>query len=282
MYPETPLVSVIIPTYRRPDFLDEAIESVVRQNIDALECLVIDDRSPTPVAVNRNDHLRVRVIRHSRNLGPGGARNTGLAHAMGEFVMFLDDDDQLVEGRIRKGVDEIGSHRMHACAARFGQKVSKRTFEGDMRATLLHEMPPSLSQVLFRREDCLQFDSSLRVSEDVEWWLRMSDRADFAWDPEVGLQVRLHDEVRSGVTDELRWQCRQRISMTYRQNPAKDRATSAFLEQRAASAALLAGHRFQATKHAVRAFATHPNRRAARVAGAAVFTAKKWQRTNIS
>ncbi len=111
---ESALVSVIVPTYGRPDFLHESVASILGQTHQNLEVLVVDDHSPEPVEIDVGDG-RLTLIRHHRNMGPGAARNTGLALARGRFVVFLDDDDLLSEDRIERGIREIGDARFHSC-----------------------------------------------------------------------------------------------------------------------------------------------------------------------
>jgi hypothetical protein len=80
-----------------------------------------------------------------------------------------------------------------------------------MRETLLRGSFPSVGQVMFRREDIVQFDSALRASEDFEWWIRMRDRAIFAWSPEVGHVVRQHPGRSFDIDHELRRWCRLQV-----------------------------------------------------------------------
>ena len=92
------LVSVIIPTYGRPDLLSDAIESVRAQTYDPVELVVVDDHSPVPVEseldVAAGDDLRrLRFVRHDENRGANAARNTGSRAAEGDVLAVLDDDD---------------------------------------------------------------------------------------------------------------------------------------------------------------------------------------------
>ena len=89
-----PLVSIVITTHNRPELVARAIASALAQTIGDLEVLVVDDGSRPPYEADSNDN-RVRVIRRDRAGGPSAARNTGLAEARGEWITFLDDDDEL-------------------------------------------------------------------------------------------------------------------------------------------------------------------------------------------
>ncbi len=93
---QTPLISVIIPTYNRPDYLREAIASVVSQTYTNLEIIVTDDcsrESPQSVIDAFQDD-RIRLRRNSKNLGVGLNATNGFAAAKGKYVASLNDDDK--------------------------------------------------------------------------------------------------------------------------------------------------------------------------------------------
>ena len=95
MEPEEPLISVIIPTCRRPGLLKEAVASVLAQTWRHWELIVVDDdpEGSARGAVESFCDVRIAYERHTAGRGGSAARNTGLARATGEFVAFLDDDD---------------------------------------------------------------------------------------------------------------------------------------------------------------------------------------------
>lgn len=91
-----PLISVVVPVYNVERYLQQCVESVLRQTYRHLEIILVDDGS-TDSSGEMCDRLagrddRIRVV-HKRNAGLGMARNSGLDVAKGEFVMFLDSDD---------------------------------------------------------------------------------------------------------------------------------------------------------------------------------------------
>ena len=93
-----PLVSVVIPTYDRPEMLARATTSVLEQRYGPIELIIVDDASPEPVAPMIEelpiDSLEAsKVIRHGTNRNGAAARNTGIRAASGEYIAFLDDDD---------------------------------------------------------------------------------------------------------------------------------------------------------------------------------------------
>ncbi|MBX3441655.1 MAG: glycosyltransferase [Planctomyces sp.] len=92
-------VSCIIPLYNRAHMLEACVDSVLRQTHRPLEIVLVDDGSQdeTPAAAQRLADLHPGVVKFIRqeNGGPGAARQTGLRHATGEFIQYLDSDDLL-------------------------------------------------------------------------------------------------------------------------------------------------------------------------------------------
>ncbi|SMG16751.1 Glycosyltransferase involved in cell wall bisynthesis [Fibrobacter sp. UWB13] len=109
----SPLVSVIIPTFKRSEMLPRAINSVLSQTYKNVQVVVVDDNNPNTdyrqLTENRmklfaNDN-RVKYILHSKNSNGSVARNTGIKNADGEIVTFLDDDDVYRPDKIQKQVE---------------------------------------------------------------------------------------------------------------------------------------------------------------------------------
>lgn len=97
-----PKVSVIITTYNRKDFLHQAIQSILRQDYPHKEITVIDDCSSDGttemMAASFGDDPRVIFMQNETNSGPGNNRRRALAaHGDGEYILFLDDDDYLID-----------------------------------------------------------------------------------------------------------------------------------------------------------------------------------------
>jgi len=95
------LVSVIIPTFNRPKWLEEAIGSATFQTYPSIEIIVVDDGSQKQINQQVLEKFtKVKYI-YQKNSGLGAARNTGLAKSQGKFVQFLDDDDWLATNAIQ-------------------------------------------------------------------------------------------------------------------------------------------------------------------------------------
>ena len=104
------LVSVIIPTYKRKlDYVSNALQSVLNQTYDDIEIIVVDDspndfpyRDEIKNYIEKLNDDRVIYIRNEKNLGGSLSRNVGINASRGEYITFLDDDDEYMPGKVEK------------------------------------------------------------------------------------------------------------------------------------------------------------------------------------
>ncbi|MEM9097546.1 MAG: glycosyltransferase [Pseudomonadota bacterium] len=96
--PTTPRVSIVIPFYNVEAFIGECLESVARQSYSDLEVILVDDVSPDGSRAIAEEfcrnHRNFKLVTHKVNQGLGPARNTGVQHATGRYITFLDSDDR--------------------------------------------------------------------------------------------------------------------------------------------------------------------------------------------
>jgi glycosyltransferase involved in cell wall biosynthesis len=184
-----PAVSAVIPTYNRAAFVPRAIQSVLRQTFCDLEVIVVDDGSPeaTQDAVARFDDSRLRYIRLPKNMGQWHAENVGIAHARGEWVAFLDDDDEWAPEKLAKLLERanaIGASAAYSRKLRIGYegpilpKRDRPLPEGDVSTSVLTLLMPATPSAFMVRRDALisvgGFDESLPQAQDVDLWVRLS------------------------------------------------------------------------------------------------------------
>ncbi len=107
-------ISVIIPTFKRSDFIDRAIDSVLLQTYKDIEVIVVDDNGDSPQRQSTKNKLakyegdiRISYIQNERNLGGALARNVGIEAAVGDFVTFLDDDDVYLPDKLKVQYEEM-------------------------------------------------------------------------------------------------------------------------------------------------------------------------------
>jgi len=198
-----PLVSVIIPTYNRAHVLERAIQSVVNQTYQHFEVIVVDDGSTdntAEVASSIRDE-RVRYIRHQVNKGtPASARNTGIRAARGEFVGFLDSDDEWLPQKLQKQVD-----RFRSASRNVGVVYGGYAVVDDNTKRIIGEVYPRKRGYIFKevlelsvptnpltplvKKECFEkvgfFDEELRFGEDFDMWVRIAQHYQFDFVDEV-------------------------------------------------------------------------------------------------
>ena len=194
---ELPLVSVIIPTFNRAEWLPDAIGSVLEQTYGRIELIIVDDGSTDQtleVARSFGDALTYLCCDHG---GVSAARNRGVAASQGELLAFLDSDDMWRPNKAAAQVelmlqrpdvevcytDEIWiRHGVRVNPKQIHQKYSGWLFESSLPRCII-----SPSSVMMRRslwEQLGGFDERLPACEDYDLWLRMTVRAPVALIPE--------------------------------------------------------------------------------------------------
>jgi glycosyltransferase involved in cell wall biosynthesis len=106
------LVSIILPTFKRPDKLERAINSVIKQTYSYWELIIIDDNPPNSKDRQKTNSFMARYIddkrfiyiKNEQNLGGALSRNEGIKKANGSYIAFLDDDDEYLPEKIKKQV----------------------------------------------------------------------------------------------------------------------------------------------------------------------------------
>jgi len=184
----TELVSVIVPTYQGCNVIKRAVDSVLNQTYPNIEVIVVDDNSPssqerkdTETAMSKYEgNDKVIYIRHERNKNGAAARNTGIRHAHGQFIAFLDDDDWFLPEKVEKQLQYLLSyHEYAACyclAQREGKAIPTTAYQGDVTKELLLMKSCMFTPSLFFRKEVFVsldgFDESFKRHQDYELLLR--------------------------------------------------------------------------------------------------------------
>ena len=182
----------MIPCYNQAHFLGEAIRSVLSQSYPHLEVVVVDDGSKDDTREVASGYARedprVKLV-SQQNRGLAGARNTGLAESVGEYVVFLDSDDRLLPGALEAGVRDLEAHP--GCAFVSGQyravaadgsllwKPYEPPAEPDGYLMLLQYCFGMPAVVMYRRwvfKEVGGFDSSVDAAADWDLYLRVARR----------------------------------------------------------------------------------------------------------
>ena len=209
-------VSVIIPTYNRAERVTRAIDSVLAQTYDSFEIIVIDDYSSddTAVVVDKYDDSRIRYVKHNENLGACAARNTGIKRSNGQYLAFLDSDDEWDPTKLAKQVSCMEKSPERVGIVYTGYRVQRSnnielgripTKNGDIHQDQLIKdwVSPTSAVMIDRRcfNSVGMFDTDLNARQDYDMWLRLSRKYEFDYvkEPLVTLHIDGEDRISADV-----------------------------------------------------------------------------------
>lgn len=204
-----PMVSVIIPTYKRPTMLARAVDSVLNQTYPNVDVIVVDDNNPETegrrltenVMQYYDDNDRVKYIKHPINKNGSAARNTGARATDAKYVAFLDDDDEFLPNKIANQVKilESRSEDWGACYSKYryvnikgGVRDSTENREGNLYVEMLtRDFSLGSGSNLFVRKTVYDsingFDESFQRSQDIEFLVRLLKHYKMAYCNELGV-----------------------------------------------------------------------------------------------
>lgn len=228
-----PKVSVIIPAYNAMAYLPESVDSVLNQTFTDFEILIVNDGSSDHVeqwAAGVKDS-RVKVI-FQENQGASVARNTGITHARGEYVAFLDADDSWEATKLEKQVryleDNPAVGVVHTWMALIDQqskptgRVMASKGEGEIWQQIIEGNQVACSSAIVRRccfETVGVFDQSLRVAEDWDLWIRIAAKYPFAVIKKPLVHYRQHPNSKSKKYPEMLQDFRTIIEKAFQSVP---------------------------------------------------------------
>ena len=187
-----PLVSIVVPLYNKAAYVGRALDSIRAQSWRRWECIVVDDGSTdgSPERVPTEDE-RFRLF-HQQNRGPAVARNRGMAAARGDFVAFLDADDEFLPDKLTHEIEALAAARdcdwalsgfRHAVRGRSAEERLPRFRGGvgpsrDITTEAYRELESfgiHVDALLLRRAsvESLRFDPALRCFEVTEFVIRL-------------------------------------------------------------------------------------------------------------
>jgi glycosyltransferase involved in cell wall biosynthesis len=214
-----PKVSVIIPTYNRAHLLERAIRSVLNQTFQDFELIVVDDASTdeTDRLINNLGH-QIRYIRHDKNRGASAARNTGIKHSSGDYIAFLDSDDEWLPEKLEKQIKvfENRPDKLGLVYVGYSDEIKPDEpiipqYRGDILYYLLinnyvgSTTSPLVRKICFERVGF--FDESLPALNDWDMWIRIAQHYEFEFIPEV--LARFHLQLDS-ISNNIEFQKKSR------------------------------------------------------------------------
>ena len=182
-------ISVVIPSYNRKDFLKRSIDSAINQTKKPLEIIVVDDGSTDGTeAMIKSDYDFVKFIKQ-KNKGVSAARNIGIKVSIGEWICFLDSDDEWKKDKLEKQINAMKSNPGYKFfhsneiwiknGLRINQKKKHKKYGGDIFDKCLDMCRISPSSVMIDKtvfDEVGNFNEDLVVCEDYELWLRICDK----------------------------------------------------------------------------------------------------------
>ena len=208
-------VSVIMPCFNHARFLEDSVSAILRQSHADLELMIVDDCSSDNswdiICHLADGDLRIRPIRHERNLGASRSRNDGLRAATGNFIGFCDADDiwehdklDLQLSLLEKNPDYFVTYSDTAISNESGAPMGERFSErfpppknasGWLFDDLILRNFINMQSVLLRKE-CVErvgeFDEKIKWVEDWWFWIRVSRHHRFLYSRECLARYRVH------------------------------------------------------------------------------------------
>lgn len=191
------MVSIIIPLYNVERYVDSSLKSAFNQTFEDVEFILVDDCS-TDGTMNMVENLvsksacreRVKIIRHQINSGLSAVRNTGMKHAQGEYIFFMDSDDEVVPdciekhyGAIQKSDADftIGNIRLEGAKSIHVKSVSDEVLQIPLKTSFFKRMWSvsawnKLYRKTFLEENGLIFQDGL-LHEDILWSYKIVSKA---------------------------------------------------------------------------------------------------------
>lgn len=254
------LVSIVIPTYNRAYILSRAIESVLNQTYRNIELIIIDDGSTdnTEEIVKNFSDPRIKYIRHSENRGIPFSRNTGIKNSKGDFIAFLESDDEYLPKKIEKIMRIFRDSLAHIGMVASNYYImdekgkEKRIRKTDNKKRIF----PHVSSWVIRSrvfEKVGLFDERILLSDEVDFFSRFRKRFSFHFIDEPLLVVR---RSKDGAFSDMKKAIRLRKE--YLLNLQGDRSLYARHQYYLGKDFLHIGQKNEAKKCFLKAFITYP------------------------
>ena len=207
--PASPLISVIIPCYNHGAYLPEAFASIWQQDYPAVEIVVVDDGSTDTTREVTQRYPAVKYV-YQANQGLSAARNTGLAHSRGQYLVFLDADDWLLPGALATNARYLrqapalafvsGGHDKVFVAKGLVREETQEVTSDHYCHLLRGNYIGMHATVMYQRWVFAEFlyDTALRACEDYDLYLRIARAYPVAHHTQRIAAYRLHGTNMSG------------------------------------------------------------------------------------
>lgn len=201
---ENPKVSVVMSVYKRTEFLDDSIKSILNQSFTNFEFIIVleysDEQKAIKEYIDGYKDERIRVICNEKKLGFAASLNVGLDMARGQYIARMDDDDISMQDRFKKEVEYLDSHPDVTVVGSYIRMFMNSTELckvpadiDEIKVRALTETPLYHPTVMMRKKDIdennFRYDTKY-FTEDYELWCRMLDKVKISNIQEVLLLYR--------------------------------------------------------------------------------------------
>jgi glycosyltransferase involved in cell wall biosynthesis len=191
-----PLVSIIIPSFNRAGMIRRAIDSALNQTYKNIEIILVDDASTdnTKEVIDGYGNEKIRYLKLNENHGQCYARNRGMEISRGQYIGFLDSDDEWLPLKLEKQLEcfakgDYSLGAVYGYAYEVDERTGKTFLQNEgLKRGYLHDdflkgyCPATPSLFLVRRDVMLEvnmFDENLITFVDLDLWLRISKKYTF-------------------------------------------------------------------------------------------------------
>lgn len=174
------LVSVIVTIYQDEKYINNCVESIIRQDYSSIEIILVDDGSKDKGGIIADDLAKIDeriIVIHQENKGVSAARNTGIRRATGDYIMFVDGDDWVDKDYVSTALSIV---LLNDCACGFISVQSDRLLNDEtmsidsidaIRSIYLREIAPSVCNKIFQRKfvvrNEIKFSNEICYGEDM-------------------------------------------------------------------------------------------------------------------
>jgi len=216
---KSPLVSVVIPVYNGERFINDAIDSVIAQNINSIEIIVINDMSTDKTLETLEVFSnKITVLTNKKNRGVSFSRNRGIQYAKGRFIAFLDADDLWHPNKLQLQLEVLAQNK--DCQFVFSSaplqdlekstklfdvpEIKKITANTKTLRDIFENPYMSTSTIVTTKKLCEEinyFREDLKTAEDIDFCLKMASKTQvIKIEDELSITRRVNNSLGSNIS----------------------------------------------------------------------------------
>jgi glycosyltransferase involved in cell wall biosynthesis len=208
----SPVFSIITPTFRRPGLLKRNILSVINQTFENYEHIIVDDANEdeTEKLINSFNDERIFLLKHHYQRGAGAAYNTGLKFSKGKYILFLDDDDEYLPCFLKKMYESISVSTPETGAVMTGfLRITDNGTGEEVKSSVVWpvKFPDKEKELIAAtsigngcgiciKKECFDqignFDESIKYGQDTEFLFRLVNKFRVETVPEALVKIHSH------------------------------------------------------------------------------------------